>query len=37
MTTLLCDHRMNLFCDLVTVLMVIACVLIYVINSYLLD
>ena len=32
MTTLHCDHRMNLPCDTVTVLMVITCALIYVIN-----
>ena len=31
MTTLLCDHHMNLPSDAVTVLMVITCVLIYVI------
>ena len=29
MTTLHCDHRMNLPCDALTVLMVITCVLIY--------
>ena len=30
--TLLCDHRMNLPCDAVTLLMVITCVLIYAIR-----
>ena len=38
MTTLHCDHRMNLPCDVFTVLMVVTCVLIYVFSyNYIAD
>ena len=34
MTTLKCDHRMNLPCNAITELMMIICVLIYVISYF---